>query len=146
MTSLTLSIVLQAAVVAATPQIAPTQYAQAYHRSTQTGQPLVVLVGADWCPGCQTMKTSIVPQLRRRGLLSRVAFAHVNTDREGALARRLMSGGSIPQLLMYYRTADGWQRRQLTGAHGVAAVASFLDEGVRNTRLAKQVAADEPAQ
>lgn len=146
MTSLTFSIVLQAAVAAATPQIAPTQYAQAYHQSAETGQPLVVLVGADWCPGCQTMKNTVVPQLRRRGLLAGVAFAHVNTDRQSALARRLMSGGSIPQLLMYYRTPDGWQRRQLTGAHGVAAVASFLDEGVRNTRVAKQVSTNKAAQ
>jgi thioredoxin-like negative regulator of GroEL len=146
MTSLALSIVLQAAVVAATPQAAPAHYARAYHQSVETGQPLVVLVGADWCPGCQTMKTSVVPQLRRRGALTRVAFAHVNTDRQRTLARQLMSGSSIPQLWMFYRTANGWQRRQLTGAHSVAAVESCLDECVRNTHFAKQLAADESAE
>lgn len=143
MTSLTLSIVLQATLVAAAPEASTSQYTTAYHQSADTGEPLVVLVGAEWCPGCQTMKSSIVPQLRRRGILSRVAFAQVNSDRERGLAGKLMSGGSIPQLLMFYRTADGWKRQQLTGAQSVTTVESFIDEGVRKTRLAKQISTQE---
>ncbi len=146
MTSLTLSILLQATLVAAAPQAPASQYTIAYRQSEQTGQPLVVLVGAEWCPGCVTMKSSVIPQLKRRGVLSRVAFAHVNTDREQSLAGKLMSGGAIPQLLMYYRTADGWQRRQLTGAQSVQAVESFLDEGVRGTRLAKRASQTTPVE
>lgn len=104
-------------------------YRDAYERAEKTGQPLVVLVGADWCPGCQTMKQSVIPQLVRQGALDRVAFAMVNTDREHALAGQLMRGGSIPQLVMFRKTATGWQRQQLTGAQSVGATASFLSQG-----------------
>jgi len=143
MTGLTFSIVLQAALLSAAPEAPVSQYTQAYYQSERTGQPLVVLIGADWCPGCQTMKTSIVPQLQKRGILSRVAFANVNTDHEGTLARKLMSGGSIPQLLIFYRTADGWKRQQLTGAQSVTAVESFIADGVQNNTAIQQVSATE---
>lgn len=104
-------------------------YRDAYERAEKTGQPLVVLVGADWCPGCQTMKQSVVPELVRQGVLNRVAFAMVNTDREQALAGQLMRGGSIPQLVMFRKTTNGWQRQQLTGAQSVGATVTFLTQG-----------------
>ena len=49
-------------------------------------QALVVLVGADWCPACQRMKNASLPQVAKRGALSKVAYAVVNTDHEHALA------------------------------------------------------------
>jgi thioredoxin-like negative regulator of GroEL len=101
-------------------------YKDAYEQAEKTGQPLVVLVGADWCPACQAMKQSVIPQLARQGVLTKVSFATVNTDREQSLAGRLMRGGSIPQLVMYRKTASGWQRQQLTGAQSVEAASSFM--------------------
>ena len=101
-------------------------YKDAYENAEKTGQPLVVLVGADWCPACQTMKHSVVPQLAKQGVLTKVSFAMVNTDHDQALAGRLMQGGSIPQLVIYRKTAAGWQRQQLTGAQSVEAATSFL--------------------
>jgi thioredoxin-like negative regulator of GroEL len=104
-----------------------TTYATAHERTSTTGEPLVVLVGADWCPACQQMKSNIIPQAERNGLLSRVSFAVVNTDHEPGLARRLMRGGTIPQLIMYHKTADGgWKRSQLTGAQSVDSLRTFL--------------------
>ncbi len=91
-------------------------YKDAYEQAEKTGQPLVVLVGADWCPACQAMKQSVIPQLARKGILTKVSFATVNTDHDQALAGRLMRGGMIPQLVIYRKTAAGWQRQQLTGA------------------------------
>jgi hypothetical protein len=64
--------------------------------------------------------------LARQGVLTKISFATVNTDREQALAGRLMRGGAIPQLVMYRRTAAGWQRQQLTGAQSAEAASSFL--------------------
>jgi thioredoxin-like negative regulator of GroEL len=101
-------------------------YDQAYKMTNSTGRPLVVLVGADWCQGCQTMKQSVIPQLERRGSLSSVAFATVNTDYQEKLAHSLMRGGSIPQLIMFVKTDDGWQRKQMVGAKSVQEVESFL--------------------
>jgi thioredoxin-like negative regulator of GroEL len=111
-------------------------YDQAYKVTSETGRPLVVLVGADWCPGCQTMKQSVIPQLEQRGSLSSVAFATVNTDQQERLAGRLMQGGSIPQLIMYVKTDHGWQRQQMIGPKSVAEVEAFLSRGVAAKRVA----------
>jgi thioredoxin-like negative regulator of GroEL len=122
MSHLILNIILQVSAVTT----GALTYKDAYEEAEKTGQPLVVLVGADWCPACQAMKQSVIPQLARQGVLTKVSFAIVNTDREQALAGRLMQGGSIPQLVMYRKTATGWQRQQLTGAQSVQAATSFL--------------------
>ena len=112
-------------------------YDQAYKTTTETGRPLVVLVGADWCPGCQTMKQSVIPQLARRGTLNSVSFATVNTDQQQRLAGRLMHGESIPQLIMYVKTDDGWQRKQIVGAKSVTEVEAFLSQGVASKPIAR---------
>ncbi len=126
MTTLSLAILLQMSMLSTDGH----KYADAYHKTASTGQPLVILVGADWCPGCQTMKNAVIPQLQRTGSLNRVAFAYVNADSERDLAGKLMSGGSIPQLIMYRKNASGaWQREQLTGAHSVGDTQTFLSRG-----------------
>ena len=134
MITLSLTILLQMSLVAADGH----KYADAYHKTQSTGRPLVVLVGADWCPGCQTMKNAVIPQLRQQGTLNRVAFAYVNTEADRELATKLMKGGSIPQLIMFHKTADGgWHREQLTGAHSVGDTEVFLSkaETASPTRL-----------
>lgn len=124
MITLTLNILLQAAAVTATAH----DYATAYRQTTESGRPLVVLIGADWCPGCRQMKQTAIPQVEREGGLEKVAFAYVNTDQQGALAGKLMRGGSIPQLVMYQKTPTGWKRQQLTGAHSPSAIQQFLNQ------------------
>ncbi len=123
MISLTLNILLQAAAVTAGSQ----DYATAYRETTENGRPMVVLVGADWCPACQQMKAAAIPELQKRGELTRFAFAHVNMDQQSELAGRLMSGGPIPQLILFHKTDSGWKREQLTGAHGVGDIQAFLN-------------------
>ncbi len=111
-------------------------YDQAYRTATaDEGRPLVVLVGADWCPACQQMKQSVMPAVQQHGSLSHVAFAMVNTDRDGALAGQLMQGSSIPQLVMYVKTGAGWSRRQLTGAQSVTDVEGFVASGLSSRPL-----------
>lgn len=122
MLGLATSLLLQATVMAT----ATNSYAAAHERTATTGEPLVVLVGADWCPACQQMKSSVIPQAEQRGMLQQVAFAVVNTDQEPELARKLMRGGTIPQLIMYHKSGDGWKRRQLTGAQSVDSLGHFL--------------------
>jgi hypothetical protein len=108
-----------------------TTYAEAYRQAGETGRPMVVLVGADWCPACQTMKQSIMPQAQRQGMLSRVAYAEVNTDREGTLSRQLMRQSLIPQLIIYHQTADGWRRRELIGSQALGSVESLIQEALQ---------------
>ena len=126
MTSLTLAVVLQAAVLAT----GGNTYSDAHKQSAETGRPIMILIGADWCPACQTMKNSAMPEVRRRGLLKKVEFAVINTDQEKALARQMMAGGSIPQLVMYRKTASGWKRKILTGAQSPENIEAFINSTV----------------
>jgi thiol-disulfide isomerase/thioredoxin len=130
MIHLTLNLLLQAAALSAGSH----DYATAFRQTEESGRPLVVLIGADWCPGCRQMKYTTIPELEKKGGLRNVAFAYVNTDSEGKLAGKLMRGGSIPQLVMYHKTDSGWTRQQLTGAQSASRVESFIAE-----------ASDEPA-
>jgi len=122
-----LAVLVQAATVGAAPE---GDYKEAYRASQKSGQPLVVLVGADWCPGCQKMKGRVLPELRKRGMFRRVAFARINSDRQSKLARTIMSGETIPQLILYHKTPEGWKREQLTGAQSVEKVEAFLEKGI----------------
>ena len=126
MISLTCTAILHAALLST----GGATYTEAHQLNLQTGRPLVVLVGADWCPHCRVMKQSTLPQVAQRGLLGKVAFAEVNSDREGTLARQLMEGGPIPQLIMYHKTADGWQRSSLVGSRSAGEIESFLQRGL----------------
>jgi thiol:disulfide interchange protein len=122
MAGLTLAMLVQSSLLAAGPD----GYAAAYRQAQANDQPLVVLVGADWCPGCRTMKYSVLPRMQETGTLREVNLAVVNVDEEDALASQLMRGGTIPQLIVYNRTASGWHREQITGAVSEAAVEGLL--------------------
>ena len=124
MLGMTLATCIQVSLVATAATGA--SYKDAYQEAKETGKPLVILVGADWCPGCQTMKQSVMPALKQSGELSQVSFATVNTDQDSELAGKLMQGGSIPQLIVYKQTENGWQREQVTGARSVTETRGLL--------------------
>jgi thioredoxin-like negative regulator of GroEL len=102
------------------------QYDVAYAQAQENGKPLVVLVGAEWCPGCVKMKNQVIPVMKSNGSLEKVQFAQVNTDNDPELAEQLMRGQSIPQLIMYTKTDTGWKRHQMTGPKSVSEVESFI--------------------
>lgn len=105
-------------------------YADAHRVTTETGKPLVVMVGTDWCVPCQQMKRTVLPQVREHGVLGKVAFATVNADQDADLARQLTGGGPVPQLVMFRHTRQGWIRRKLIGGQSVATVEQFIKESV----------------
>ena len=131
MTSLVLATALQAAMLAAEPQngkSAPGQdFQAAVQRSVKSGRPLVVLLGADWCPACRVMKKSTLPEVAKAGGLKNVEFAYVDADREPKLVDALARGNSIPQLIRFQKTDKGWKARYLIGAQTAKQVSSFLE-------------------
>ena len=104
-------------------------YTDAHQASMKTGKPMLVMVSTEWCPACQVMKKRIMPLVRERGLLSRVAFASVNPDQENELSHQLIGNGPIPELVMYRKTPRGWLRRVLVGSQSVETVEHFINEG-----------------
>ena len=106
------------------------EYAEAHKAHSATGRPMVLLVGAEWCPGCVQMKNSVLPRVARRGLLRKVAFAHVNTDRDSRIAKSVMQGGTIPQLIMYRKTPSGWKKHMLVGVQSPEQIEAFINKGL----------------
>ena len=87
MSGLAMGLVLQAALLTSGAD----SYEVALKQAQENGQPLVVLVGADWCPGCQTMKNSTMPAMARSGGLKGVQYVTINYDQNPTLARKLMA-------------------------------------------------------
>jgi len=105
-------------------------YADALAASNASGTPLLVLLKADWCPACEHMKSTVLPEIQRNGGMKRVQFAVVDTDDEPQLAERLMRGNSIPQLIIFTATDNGWHSDQIVGASAPEDVAGFIASGV----------------
>lgn len=106
-------------------------YAEAYALTVQTGRPMLVLVGADWCAACKVMQHTILPQIRQRRALDKVSFAIVNLDQDRELGSQLTSNGPIPQLVMYRKAHDGWRRRRMIGCQSVEGVEAFINQGIQ---------------
>lgn len=138
MTGLTTSFVLQTLIMTTGAQ----PYSEAYKQLNDEGRPLLVLVAADWCPACKVMKSTTMAGLERRGKLRDIAFTIVNTERQSALARKIMRGGTIPQLVLYQKNENGYTRKQLTGGQSEGRVESFISaasESPSVTRTASSV-------
>jgi len=132
-TGLTLAAFMQLSLVSADAAT----YAQAHKEMIETGKPMVVMVGTDWCVPCRKMKQVVLPEVRKRGLLRQVAFAMVNADRDRKLAAKLIGKGPIPQLIMFRKTPDGWRRRKLVGGQEVEKVEEFLRKGIAQDEAEK---------
>jgi thioredoxin-like negative regulator of GroEL len=140
-TTMLCATVMQAALLLGGADTTPASsetYAAARRVTLETGKPMVIMVSTDWCPPCQTMKKKILPRVREHGLFRKVAFAHVNPDRDAELAEQLTGGGPIPQLVMYRKTPKGWVRKKLIGGQSVEAVEEFINDGLAMAKAEKK--------
>lgn len=127
------------------PLVMPTEtYLEAHRQTLRTGQPMVVMVGAEWCPACKAMEANVIPAIRQRGLLRRVAFALVDLDREREVGSKLIDGGPIPQLIVFRKTANGWRNRRLIGNQSVETVEEFINQDVAAAEAEKAVKVKKP--
>jgi thioredoxin-like negative regulator of GroEL len=135
------TIVLQLALLATSGET----YAEAHKTTSEKGCPLVVVVGATWCPACQQMKTAVIPEVKRRGILQKVAYAEVDLDEDRELGAELTDGGPIPQIVMYRKTQLGWRLKRLIGGQDVRAIEQFIAQGVEAEKGGKEAAAKTKA-
>ncbi|SRR6056297_677590 len=130
MVSLLLAAVL-ASVVSEQPA-SHQDYAQAYRSAQQEGKPLVVVVGAEWCPACVNLKSQTLASMQQTGQFEDVSVAIVDQDAEPELAAQLKRGKMIPQIIVFSQTRAGnWKRIQLTGYQSQATVRSVLNDAKR---------------
>ena len=52
-----------------------TDYAEAYKESVAKNKPLMVVVGAPWCPACNVLKQSTIEPMAKTGELDQVSVA-----------------------------------------------------------------------
>lgn len=109
-------------------------YQQAFDRADKEDKPLLVLVGAEWCPGCRQMKNQTIPELKELGSLKEVVFTEVDTDSKPELTRKILRGTSIPQLVLYTPVGKNWRRTHLTGAQSANQVQQFLKREIATGR------------
>jgi thioredoxin-like negative regulator of GroEL len=126
MTTVTLAITLHAALIAGGQN-----YNDAYRDAEQSGKPLLVVLGTDWCPACRSMRYATAARMEREGKLRDVAFAYVDADRESDLARYMMRGGAVPQVVVYQKTATGWFKGHLIGAQSERSLLELIDRARR---------------
>ena len=136
MTSIALATLLQVSMLGAHAQ----EYVDAVARSEATGRPLVVLLGAEWCRGCQVMEKKTIPEVYRLGGMRNVEYATVDVDDEPEIAAKLSLAKSIPQLIRFDRTRDGWAARVLVGARDVKTVTEFVANPPKNEGAKNQIA------
>lgn len=92
-------------------------YDEAYRNAMEHNKPLVVVVGADWCPACVEVKRRIFPNLFKRLQRNRFCYAEVDFDNERQLSYQLMESGvdTLPQTIIYYRENDNWRKKRWVG-------------------------------
>ena len=117
----------------------PTDYSTAYENAQADDRPLLVLVTADWCPPCQKMKNTTIPELMSRDAFDGFHFATVDYDRENELATELVGGRGVPQLLMFEKQDGRWVRRYITGYKTAASVEAFMAQASAPTRTASSL-------
>ena len=67
------------------PSTAPGDYTLAYKKSVEEDKPLMVVVGAEWCPACEVLKKTTIADMQKTGELDEVSLAVVDRDEEPEL-------------------------------------------------------------
>ena len=111
------SLLLAVALCSVTSASLKMDYADAYRESVAQDKPLMVVVGAPWCPACNVLKQSTLEPMAQTGELDEVSIAILDRDADPELVQEVTKGERmLPQIIMYTRSDDGqWKRRQLKG-------------------------------
>lgn len=104
----------------------PLGYEAAYRKAQEEKKPLVVLVGAEWCPACKTMKSDTIDSMKKAGELKEVVYTHLDKDAHPELAEQVMQGKLLPQIVVYSESDNGWRRYSLTGIQSPRRVRELI--------------------
>ncbi len=101
-------------------------YEAAYAKAEKENRPLVVLVGADWCAACQTMKSTTIQKMKESGSLNDVVFTQIDKDLRPELAEQIMQGDSLPQIIVFSKSEEGWKKFSLSGIQSEGRVKELI--------------------
>lgn len=102
-------------------------YADAYKESLAQHKPLMVVVGAPWCPACNVLKETTIKQMAQTGELDSVSLTVINRDEEPELVNELTRGEKmLPQIIVFTNDRGRWKRDQLMGFQPKKPVRSLI--------------------
>jgi thioredoxin-like negative regulator of GroEL len=101
-------------------------YDAAYRKAQEEKKPLVVLVGADWCAACKSMKAETIHTMKGAGDFKEVVFTHVDKDSQPEIAQQVMQGNTLPQIVVFCESDQGWKRFSLTGMQSERRVRELI--------------------
>ena len=110
-------------------------YDAAYRKAQEEKKPLVVLVGANWCAACRTMKSETILPMKGAGELREVVFTHVDKDIQPEIAQQVMQGNTLPQLVVFCEGEQGWKRFSLTGMQSERRVKELIRKAAETLPL-----------
>jgi thioredoxin-like negative regulator of GroEL len=92
-------------------------YADAYKQLVAENKPLMVVVGAPWCPACNVLKDTTLKPMASNGELDDVSLVLINRDEAPELAQQLTKGvRTLPQIIVFSKEDTGkWKRQRLMG-------------------------------
>ena len=67
-------------------------YEQAFRKAQEERKPLLILVGADWCQACKTMKSDTIIPMRDSGAFKDVVFTQLDKDAQPEIANEVKIG------------------------------------------------------
>lgn len=80
-------------------------YKEAYNKAVAEKRPLVVLVGATWCPSCIKMHDESWHEIVKE---EGAVYVAIDYDADNEVATKILSGNSIPQIVVYKPNKDNW--------------------------------------
>lgn len=102
-------------------------YTDAYRQSVSEHKPLMVVVGAPWCPACNVLKETTIKQMAQTGELDSVSLAMINRDDDPELVQELTKGEKLlPQIIVFTEDNGGWKRRSLMGYQPKQPIRSLI--------------------
>jgi thioredoxin-like negative regulator of GroEL len=105
-------------------------YEQGLAKASSAHTPLVVVVTASWCEPCKLLKDDI--ESMRKGELRDAVIVFVDVDERPDLAKQLMDGTTVPQVVMFHQSRTGiWKRVRAVGRQTKDRVLEMLRKVVR---------------
>jgi thiol:disulfide interchange protein len=103
-------------------------YEVAYQKAQKEKKPLLVLVGADWCHACKVMKTDTIVPMKSAGQLKDVVFTQLDKEQHPELASQIMQGSTLPQIVVFCESEQGWKKFSLTGLQSERRVKELISK------------------
>jgi thiol:disulfide interchange protein len=101
-------------------------YEDAYAKAEKEEKILLVVVGADWCAACKTLKADTIEPMQKSGKLDCVVMTQLDKDERPELCKQVMAGTSLPQLIAFRHTENGWKRFSLSGIQSETRVEELI--------------------